>query len=283
MKTTDSPENYEQLKQNYLKLEQRLEAVNLKLSKSEQLKSDFLSNIKNEINNPLTSILGLLNQISRNPEKKEQTSRNASLIYNEVYALNFQMKNIFNAAEIEAGQSFPELSNLNVKHLIEDLVGSFEPLATKKSIKIIASYEAEDTFVSDREKLEIILSNLIANAIKFSPSKSEVQIAISNTPQGGVSITIKDDGVGIESNDLDDIYDRFKQLDTGTRKEFGGHGLGLSIVHSLVDILDGTLKLESAKGKGTSFKIELPMNLSQGNEQAEDEVFFDNDLDEEVF
>lgn len=283
MSMNENPESYEQLKENYTRLEERLEVVNHKLAKSEKLKSDFLSNIKNEINNPLTSILGLLNQISAKPEKLEQTSKNASLIYNEVYALNFQMKNIFNAAEIEAGQSFPELSNLNIKHFIEDLIESFSPLSAKKGIKFLLNSEITDSFVTDREKLEVILSNLIANAIKFSDNDSDVIISVKNDEKANLCLSIQDFGVGIEGADLDDIYDRFKQLDTGTRKEFGGHGLGLSIVHSLVEILDGTLRLESKKEEGAFFEIILPLNLSGDIADADDEVFFDSDLEGEVF
>lgn len=283
MNMNDTPENYEELKANYAQLEDRLELVNQKLSKSEKLKSDFLSNIKNEINNPLTSILGLLNQISASPEKVDQTRRNSSLIYNEVYALNFQMKNIFNAAEIEAGQSFPELSNLNIKHLIQDLIESFKPLSSKKGVSFELQFESADSFVTDREKLEVILSNLMANAIKFSNAESTVIIRTANDEQSNLRISVQDFGVGIESGDLDEIYDRFKQLDTGTRKEFGGHGLGLSITHSLVEILDGSLRLDSKKGEGALFEITLPLNISNDIVDADDEVFFDSDLEGEVF
>ncbi|MEQ9403816.1 MAG: HAMP domain-containing sensor histidine kinase [Cyclobacteriaceae bacterium] len=279
-----SIDNIEELRKDYAELEERLRQVNAKLLKSEKLKSDFLSNIKNEINNPLTSILGLLNQVIVNPDNVKQTAINSSLIYNEVYALNFQMRNIFNAAEIEAGQSFPELSNLNIRHLVLDLIESFKPLSEKKGIDFDLIYEAADSFVSDRDKLEVILSNLMANAIKFSNSGAKVVIHVSGDSESNLCISVRDFGVGIETENMDKIYDRFRQLDTGTRKEFGGHGLGLSIVHSLVDILDGSLEMESKRGEGAFFEIRIPLNISHDILDMDDEVLFNNsDQEGEIF
>jgi len=273
----------EQLEERNAKLERRIEFVNAKLLKSEELKSDFLSNIKNEINNPMTSILGLLNQIVLSPDDAKRTATNAGLIYTEMYALNFQIRNIFNAAEIEAGQSFPELSNVNVRALIEELVYSFRHLAKKKNIEFDLSLEAEDSFVSDHEKLEVVLANLMSNAIKFSHENSTISIKTYNE-DAKLHIHVQDFGVGIETKNLGQIYDRFRQLDTGTRKEFGGHGLGLSIVHSLIQILEGSLDMKSKFEEGTLFEIELPLRAVEGDGLQDDEIFFTNDNEEgEVF
>ncbi len=274
-------EEYEKLKVSHDQLERRLEEVNKKLLRSEQLKSDFLSNIKNEINNPLTSILGLLNQIIAHPEDVEKSSTKAKLIFNEAYMLDFQMKNIFHAAEIEAGQCFPLLSSLDVNELVEEIVLAFTYHAAKKNITFKKELAPDAKLVSDREKLEMILLNLVSNAIKFSDSDSEVIIKTVNK-DGALTISVKDFGVGIEDQNLGQIYDRFKQLDSGTRKEFGGHGLGLSIVHSLVDIMDGTLKIESKVGKGTYFEISLPPKVLEVDE-PDDEILFDSEGKGEIF
>ncbi len=280
----DIKQKIKELEERNAKLERRIEVVNAKLLKSEELKSDFLSNIKNEINNPMTSILGLVNQIASSPDDIEQTATNAELVYSEMYALNFQIRNIFNAAEIEAGQSFPIIANINVRALIEELVHSFHHLATKKNIDFELILEAEDSFSSDHEKLEVIMANLISNAIKFSHDGSKIRIRTHNDEESKLHIHIQDFGVGIETKNLGQIYDRFRQLDTGTRKEFGGHGLGLSIVHSLVSILDGTLDMKSVFNEGTQFEIELPLREATGVELQEDEILFSNENQEgEIF
>ncbi|MEP5612541.1 MAG: HAMP domain-containing sensor histidine kinase [Cyclobacteriaceae bacterium] len=273
----------EELVERNAKLERRIELVNAKLLKSEELKSDFLSNIKNEINNPMTSILGLLNQIVLSPDDAKRTATNAGLIYTEMYALNFQIRNIFNAAEIEAGQSFPELSNVNVRALIEELAYSFRHLAEKKNITFDLVLNADDSFVSDHEKLEVVLANLISNAIKFSNENSTIIVKTFNE-DAKLHINVQDFGVGIETKNLGQIYDRFRQLDTGTRKEFGGHGLGLSIVHSLISILEGSLDMKSKFEEGTLFEIELPVRTAEEDGLQEDEIFFTSNNEEgEVF
>ncbi len=279
----EANESHEDLKERNAKLERRLELVNSKLLNSEQLKSDFLSNIKNEINNPLTSILGLLNQIVASPENVDQTATNANLIFGEVFALNFPIRNIFSAAEIEAGQSFPEVSTVNVKELIGEVVRSFSHLSSKKDIDIRLEFEAEENFVTDREKMVVILANLLSNAIKFSNNGSEILITTKNNKESGLCVNVQDFGVGIETSKLGQVYDRFRQLDSGTRKEFGGHGLGLSIVHSLVDVLDGTLNMITKFGEGTLFEIELPKKISEVDGLQEDEILFTSDEEGEVF
>lgn len=280
----DINDRMKEIEERNAKLERRIELVNAKLLQSEELKSDFLSNIKNEINNPMTSILGLVNQIVASPEDTERTATNAGLIYSEMYALNFQIRNIFNAAEIEAGQSFPEISNVNVKALIEELVQSFQHLAVKKGITFDMELTADESFTSDHEKLEVVLANLISNAIKFSHEDSTINIKTFNDEDSKLHIVVEDFGVGIETKNLGQIYDRFRQLDTGTRKEFGGHGLGLSIVHSLVSILEGTLDMKSQFNEGTRFEIELPAREIVEDGIQEDEILFTNTNEEgEVF
>ena len=105
-----------------------------------------------------------------------------------------------------------------------------------------------------------------------------------NDDESNLRIDVQDFGVGIETKNLGQIYDRFRQLDTGTRKEFEGHGLGLSIVHSLIYILDGTLEMISKFNEGTLFEIVLPIKTMNYDGLQEDEVLFNNDDPEgEVF
>lgn len=276
----DIAKEYEKMRVAHAQLEERLEEVNKKLLVSEQLKSDFLSNIKNEINNPLTSILGLLTQIIAHPEDVQKSATSAKLIYNEAHMLNFQMKNIFNAAEIEAGECYPALSRVDINEIVKSVVKSFEYLVAKKGINFKLELDPHSTFVSDREKLEMILLNLISNAIKFGDSDTDVVVKTSNTDDG-LTIAVEDFGVGIADENLSQIYDRFKQLDSGTRKGFGGHGLGLSIVHSLVDMLDGAMKIQSQVNKGTRFEIALPPKVE--DDAIEDEILFDSEEKGEIF
>lgn len=264
-----------------------LERVNQKLLRAEQIKSDFLSNIKNEINNPLTSMLGLLKDIMSNPDDQESNIFNTRLVFHEVHNLNFQMRNIFAAAELEAGEAIPEYSNVSVQHLMDELKDSFSHLYDKKDIELIHQHTGYDLFVTDRDKLHLVLTNLLSNAIKFSSNHSAIQIETGFDDESNMIIRFQDEGVGIREDDLNMIFDRFKQLDSGTTKAFGGHGLGLAVTHSLIDLLDGDMEIDSIPGEGTVFTIKLPAGacMIEGFQFTgeDDTILIDGDDNAEIF
>ncbi len=260
---------------------QELKRLNEKLLHAEQVKTDFLSNIKNEINNPMTSILGLLKMMITNPNDHEGNHKKAKLIYNEVHNLNFQIRNVFIAAEIEAGNATIETTQVNTHKLVSDIIHAFDNQFEKKNISIDWKQGAHKHFNSDKEMLNLIISNLVSNAIKFSHNDSSILLHVDVDESENLNIMIQDFGVGIEDERLQEIFDRFKQLDSGTKKGFAGHGLGLSIVHALVDLLDGELFIDSKVDIGTTFKVKIPpATLYQDDMDFygdDDAIFFDSD------
>lgn len=265
-----------------------IKLLNDKLLHAEQVKTDFLSNIKNEINNPMTSILGLLKMIITSPNDHEGNQKKARLIYNEVHNLNFQIRNVFIAAEIEAGNANLEVTQVNMHKLVSDIIHSFENQFEKKNISIDWKQGAHKIFASDKEMVHLIIANLLSNAIKFSHHDASILLELGVDDNGNLTILCQDFGVGIDEGRLQEIFDRFKQLDSGTKKEFAGHGLGLSIVHSLVDLLDGELFIDSKVDVGTSFKVVVPPATLYESDMEfygdDDAIFFDSDdSNEEVF
>lgn len=235
----------------------KLEEMNRKLRESESLKSHFLSNIRNEINNPLTSILGLSRQLVDHPNGAAGAPL-ASLIFSEAFYLDFQLRNIFIAAELEAGETTPDLARCNLRTLVEGIVSQFRHYAESKGVSLEALHQGEEATVTvDPRKLELVLTNLIANGIEFNRENGSVT-AISTCADAKISIEVRDTGIGIDPKDHSAIFDRFRQLDSGTKKEYRGHGLGLSITRSLVDLLGGTIEVQSKSGDGCSFTISLP-------------------------
>lgn len=255
------------------KLEEELRKVNKKLLSAERVQSDFLSNIKNEINNPLTSIMGLLKVVTSNPQDHEGNAKITKMVYNEVHNLNFQMRNILTAAEIEAGQTSPNVTKFNINELVNEVSQTFISLEPNKNDLIDYSKPEEPLFTTDKEKLSIVLSNLLSNALKFNKVNEKVVLKIAQKAGNILIIKVRDFGVGMNEEGLSSIFDRFKQLDSGTRKEFGGHGLGLAVVHSLVSMLNGHFSVDSELGVGTTFTVEIPLVNSSQSES----VFFDDD------
>jgi signal transduction histidine kinase len=242
---------------------EKLEAVNMKLRESEELKSNFLSNIRNEINNPLTSIIGLAEQISSGVIPPGDAAEVSRMIYHEAFDLDFQLKNIFMAAELEAGDATLNPAKVDIHGFISKVIGYFAHKADEKgiSVELVCGIEkCKDggaMFVTDPEKLQMVCVNLLANAIEFSPKGKKIAVEVREE-EGGLIISVEDKGVGIESKMQKDIFDRFRQLSSGVRKQYKGHGLGLSIVKSLLDLMNGKITLSSIVGKGTTFTVSLP-------------------------
>ena len=243
---------------SHLTLSIELEQVNERLKDVEQVKSKFLSNIRNEINNPLTAIIGLADQIKQ-PQVNEisQIKSLVDLIYEESKRLDFQLRNIFIAAEIEAGQLTPRPALVDIGEIIKSQTDYLAYKIKQRKVILENQGSTDRLFRTDPTMLQSILMNLISNAIEFSPSDQKVIItaAINNT---SLTISVLDFGEGISLRNQKYIFDRFRQLDTGTTKSHEGHGLGLSIVHECTDALGGKIEIESEAGKSTCIRIVFP-------------------------
>ena len=262
-----------------------LENLNSKLIQSEKVKSEFLSNIRNEINNPLSSILGLSSLLlSGSDNLTEDVSRKVQLIHEESLKLNFQLRNIFTAAEIEAGKLNIEISRINLFELVSNVAGNFQWQASKKQVRINILNQLSDLqtlFYHDAEKLSVILSNLISNAIEFSFSGGDVNIIVADD-----FIEVVDTGIGISEEDHERIFDRFVQLNSGSTKLYAGHGLGLAVVKDLSDLINSEIVLKSSLNNGSSFKLNLSSfepNDLMGDSMDGNEFLFSNNDDEILF
>lgn len=245
---------------NLRTMTQNLESVNEKLRQSESLKSDFLSNIRNEIINPLASILGLARQIVDRKPDGRTAQEMAAAIHHEAFDLDFQMRNIFTAAELEAGDAGLSVANTDVATLIRGLIAAFGHKAGDKRLTVEFDCRgcADGTlsFKTDPDKLQKVLANLLANAIEFNLEGKRVLIAAGRDGDR-LTVSIRDEGIGIPEKDRKKVFDRFVQLETGVRKRHRGHGLGLSITKTLAELLGGAVTLTSEEGKGCLFTVSI--------------------------
>jgi signal transduction histidine kinase len=269
-------------------LNRELRVVNKKLEESESLKSHFISNITNEIINPFTSILGLAKHIlSVKKEDWKTVISMVALIHSEAFNLDFQLRNIFVAAKIEAGEIYPEILNVDIKTLLSSVLESFRFEGKKKSLDINFTFEINPIagnvfyFKTDPEKIKLIISNLLSNAIKFSFEKQNIDIRVW-LEESVLKISVADYGTGISEDNQKKIFDRFKRLDSGINSINRGHGLGLSINKAILDLLNGEVEIQSEIGKGSIFTIAIPENKSDiaGFSTDGNEFLFD---EEEIF
>lgn len=270
----------------------KLETLNNKLLNSEKTKSDFLSNIKNEVNNPLASIMGLSKIISSSEGLlNSDIISMGNAIYKEAFNLDFQMENIFAAAEIEAGEAALSVSNVDIKSLMQNIIDSFNHWACEKKLKIalnLIDYIKKDDsfFKTDPKRLQLIVSNLLANAIEYSFEDGQVDVKVWKN-RDSLNISVKDNGIGIDEKDQRIIFDRFKQLDAGTTKRHRGHGLGLSIVKEIVELLNGKVSVDSKKGGGAVFTVSIHEQNPEGEvgnfSDDGNDFFFEGDKQAEKF
>lgn len=270
-------------------LNEELKTANRKLEESEALKSHFIANIANEIRNPLASILGFANSILSAEEKDwSDIIPMISHIYSEVFYLDFQFKNIFIAAKLEAGQITPEICKVDIQNILLNLIESFKNEAEMKNISVLINKLAKGKndiyFKSDPEKLKLILSNLLSNAIKYSYKDSNIDISY-NINGKNLTISVQDYGEGISEANQRIIFDRFKRADSGISSLNRGHGLGLSVNKALLEILDGKIEVKTEINKGTKFTIHLPEAKAEitGISGDDNEVIFNSNEDGDIF
>lgn len=262
-------------------LNQKLKEVNKRLSESEALKSHFISNISNELVNPFTSVLALTeNILSVEKENWKKVISMVSLIHKEVFNLDFQLKNIFAAAKLEAGETVPEVTLINVDNLVENIISAFKYEARRQHVQIqyVSDNETVNStifFKSDVEKIHLTLSNLLSNAIKFSYPDSKIIIRAKKNEKS-LTLSVQDFGQGISKANEQIIFDRFRRLDDGINSINRGHGLGLSIIKANIDLLEGKIHFKSELGKGTTFTIIL-------NESEQETTGVSTDVDELFF
>ncbi len=239
----------------------KLVDMNKKLEESETLKTNFLSNIRNEINNPLNAIIGLSLQMA-DIVKTQEVSKLVSMILSEAFNLDFQLRNIFIAAELEAGEALPNIEHVEVISVLTAVLENFSLHASDRQISlkstlIGADEEGKIFFPTDSEKLQVIMANLLANAIEYSKPGTDVTVLLEKSDKQ-LLLKVEDQGIGIDESDLGRIFNRFVQLDTGPARAHLGHGLGLSVVKSLLDLLQGRVEVTSKPGIGSTFTVIIP-------------------------
>ncbi len=239
-------------------LTKKLEIINEKLQESEAVKSHFLSNIRNEIINPLSAIMGLASQGSSGGCDTSAWQKSAAMIYNEAFNLDFQLQNIFMAAELEAGEAAPDFSKTDIVAVVTSCLEKLSHHIDEKALDFELVHPGQVVFATDAKKFELIVLNLLSNAFEFNEGQGKVTLSVEVDAEQGLQVVVEDNGPGIDPDNQDVVFDRFKQLEVGTTKTHRGHGLGLSLCRALAELLGGSLSLESALSQGTVVTVQLP-------------------------
>lgn len=239
-----------------------LAQANLALYESNRLKSDFLATISHELRTPLNSILGF-SEVLQSSQLNDKQQRWVNNIQTSGERLLSLINDILDLAKIEAGKMQVRLEEFSILDVCEGLMNMFRPLAEKKNIELRNQVDPQIPLLrQDVVKLQQILSNLLSNAIKFTPEGGRVQLR-AELDGASFVVTVADTGVGIAAEDQELVFEKFRQSGNPLTREHAGTGLGLSIVRELSKLLGGEVTLKSELGRGSTFTVRLPVQLSQ--------------------
>ncbi|NLF51914.1 MAG: PAS domain S-box protein [Leptolinea sp.] len=229
-----------------------------KAESADRLKSAFLATMSHELRTPLNSIIGftgILLQKMVGPLSDEQ-EKQLGMVQSSARHLLDLINDVLDISKIEANQIKLVEETFDAVDGIRKSLEKIRPLAEKKGLELIGDYKpAVAVITSDHRRFEQILLNLLNNAVKFT-DKGYVQVRC-RMRKGRLTVQVKDTGIGIKPEDLESLFQPFRQLDSGLTRQYEGTGLGLSICKRLVDILGGEIRVESEPGKGSIFTVEL--------------------------
>lgn len=232
-------------------------------------KDDFLANMSHELKTPLNSINVISSIMMKNTKStlNEEQVKNLSIINNCGNDLLFLINDVLDVSKLEAGEIQLVNETLNFKTIMDNIYEMFNPQMQTKGIKFVYKCDSNIGYVySDEQRIKQVIKNLLSNAVKFAPN-GVVKFFVSDS-HDKIKVVVEDDGIGIPQNKLENIFDRFKQVDESTTRHYGGTGLGLAICRELTHLLGGEINVNSKEDEGTSFSITIAKNSDQINDTS---------------
>ncbi len=230
------------------------------------VRADFLAKMSHEIRTPLNGILGVSQLLKRSIHSEDNRDQVDVLCHSAEHLLAV-LNDILDFSKIEQGQFNIQKKDFLLGELVNTLDSIYRPLCEDKSVEFtIVNHLVDDIEINtDQVRLNQIMFNLLSNALKFTHQGSisvsfEIE-SILNTDYASLIVRVKDSGIGIDESKIDAIFEPFVQAEETTTREYGGTGLGLTIVKNLVDMLEGDIQVRSVKDLGSEFIVEIPVEL----------------------
>ena len=266
-------------------LYQEIIDANKKLEKLERLKSDFISIVSHELRTPLTTIKNSLDIITsgKTGELQENTIKFLDMAKRNVVRLSGIINDLLDISKIEAGKLDFKYTNASILPVIEYVKNNLQSMAKEKEIELeydnVANSDIE--IYADTNRLEQVLTNLVSNAIKFTPNHGKIKITstiinskdiqveecfksdIERLSGDYVQVCVSDQGIGIDKDNLKQVFDKFQQIENSLSRQVGGSGLGLAIAKQLIEAHNGAIWCDSIINKGSNFYFVVPISTSK--------------------
>jgi signal transduction histidine kinase/CheY-like chemotaxis protein len=250
-----------------------LQKAQKQAERANKAKSEFLANMSHEIRTPLNAISGFNQILEFNADKygfPDTVKSYLKQTRTSIKHLTSLVNDILDFSRIEAGKMEIFYENINIKKFIEELVDGIRVFTEKKLLELNYEIDSDvpEIILTDKIKLNQILVNLISNAIKFT-DKGTILLRVEKDDDH-ILFIVKDEGIGIEKNRINSIFDAFVQADSSITRKYGGTGLGLSITKNIVELLNGSIYVNSEKGKGSTFYVKLPLKIGKKSNYIEE-------------
>ena len=246
--------------------EQKLSQAIDEANAAYRTQSEFLANMSHEIRTPINGILGMLQLTLISDDLQPESRENLETAKNCADTLLRLINDILDYTKLEAGKYKIRYSEMDIKEVIENTVNLQRPIAENKGLLLDCQVapNAPAVLIGDPQRVEQVVNCVLSNAIKFTTNgavRVKVQFIEESRTKVRVRIAVADSGIGISEKDRDKLFKRFSQVDSSNTRKFGGTGLGLVITKQIVELMNGDIQVQSKEGIGSTFIIEIPMEI----------------------
>jgi len=235
----------------------------------DRMKSNFLSVVSHELKTPLHSIKGFVDIIlmGKTGPVNETQADFLGTVRDQTTSLQNLINDLLEFSRLDSGQVKLRLSDVSLEKVADSVIDKLSPMADQEGVEIELQIEGPLANIqADQMRIEQVLTNLVHNAIKFTPQGGKVTVRAHNL-EGEVEVDVADTGIGIPGEALERVFDRFYQVDSSSTRHYRGTGLGLTISKHIVEYHRGRIWVESTEGEGSTFRVVLPIRLTGKDEE----------------
>jgi light-regulated signal transduction histidine kinase (bacteriophytochrome)/ActR/RegA family two-component response regulator len=239
-----------------------LQHLNQQLAAADRAKDEFVATVSHELRTPLNAILGWVQMLQAEGVPRERQLRALTTVERNARSQAKLIEDLLDVSRMLSGTLRLSVEPVNVGAVVEQIIESVRLAAEAKDIRLQTVLDSTASVLGDQQRLQQVVSNLLSNALKFTPKHGKVQVAVERLASS-VEISVADSGQGIEPDFLPRIFERFQQADAATTRRSSGLGLGLAIVKHIVELHGGTVEAFSAgAAKGSTFTVRLPLSIA---------------------